>query len=376
MNTYHAQITPPSLSVSRSSSTRSVSVCSQEARWPMKGCLQPLTRRARSPSTARRALSLTLLLYASVISALSITGCTVFREGGGETGGETGGEGGAIVGPGGGHSEMGPPLEIDVLILATFDQSPIADYYKSVIEEALDQLTLLEIHARKVGIAPMYKRINDEVPLLYGLNDPEAEFDQIADVLTYYTQMEGLLRLDDESDFDGENLLALGARLGRSAIYHPISAAEGSQYYFEEPRDGLLVMWINPIKRRCGLADCLGGELEGRLIERTPEGLASWVNFGGAQNIAAHKIFHLFVGTQEGVDEDDFFSTCENTPGLPARVLDYIEPSPISLYSQLTTALDRAGVPAWRVDFCQSLGSRASLEFARVAGRIRTAFTD
>ena len=372
MNIYHPQMTPNTLSASRSSTARSVSLYSHEMRRPMNRCLQSLSRRDRGRSTTRRALSLTLLLF-SVISALSITGCTVFRDGGG---GETGGEGGAIVGLGGGNSESGPPLEIDVLILATFDQTPIADYYKVVIEEALDQLTLLDVQARKIGIAPMYKRINDEVPLLYGQNDPEAEFDQISDMLAYYTQMEGLLRLDDESDFDGENLLALGARLGRSAIYHPISAAEGSQYYFEEPRDGLLVMWINPIRRRCGLAECLEGELEGRLIERTPEGLASWANFGGAQHIAAHKVFHLFVGTQEGVDEDDFFSTCENTPGLPARVLDYIEPSPISLYSQLTTALDRAGIPAWRIDFCQSLGSRASLELARAAGRIRTAFTD
>ena len=262
---------------------------------------------------------------------------------------------------------------IDVLIIASFDQSLIGEYYGGVIDSIIDQLARYQVTVAHAAIAPMYRRLNTDTPLLYGTPDEESEFNNYNEAFAYFSSEEGLLSLDNQSGLDGQNLLQLGARLGTSAVYHPRLGSEGSRYLYRAAQDGMLVVWINPFARRCQLNDCVGpeGDLGSKLTAANERGEAEWLSLGGQERLPLNKIVHAFIGTEETSNEDDFFDRCSNRVGLPARILDHIEPSAIDLYKQLNNRLGDANLSSYRVDFCQAVSDEGFDALETVAAKMR-----
>lgn len=265
------------------------------------------------------------------------------------------------------------PKVIDLLVMAPVDQSVIGRYYGEIIDSVLNQLSRYQISVAHAAIAPMYRRLNTETPILFGTPDEEAEFMSYHDAFEYFSTEEGLLPLDNEVDSDGQNLLQLGARLGTAAPYHPRQGSEGSRYLFREPQDGLLVLWINPFARRCTLNECSGadGSLASALTAQNEAGEATWLSLGGQGRLPLRKIVHAFIATEETNDEDGFFERCSNRIGLPARILDHIEPSSNELYKELTTRLNQSSLASSRIDFCQAVSDEGFDVLENVALKTR-----
>jgi len=257
--------------------------------------------------------------------------------------------------------------------MAPFDQSLISEYYGEIIERVWLQLSRYQINVTHGAIAPMYRRLNNDTPLLYGSPDPDAEFMTYNEAFEYFSSEEGLLPLDNEVAHDGQNLLQLGARLGISGVYHPRTGSEGSQYLFRAPQDGLLVVWINPFERRCTLTECEGieGSLASNLIAKNERNEATWLSLGGQGRLPINKIVHAFIGTEETNDLDGFEDRCKNRVGLPSRILDHIEPSSIDLYKQLNRHLSDAGLASYRVDFCEAVSDEGFDALEDVALKMR-----
>ena len=97
--------------------------------------------------------------------------------GGGEGGGTTVIVGGAEFGwVEFGGVTSGPqvdesPVNVDMLVLVSLYQSLVSDYYASLVNDVIGHLALSFVFTRKVAIAPMYRRVNAETPLIYGVND-------------------------------------------------------------------------------------------------------------------------------------------------------------------------------------------------------------
>lgn len=261
------------------------------------------------------------------------------------------------------------PRTIDLLIMAPIDQSPVSDFYDKLIDTTVVQLARYQLIVQHAAIAPMYRRLNQSVPLLYGLPDDEAEFDSLADALTYFTSEEGLSNLSDDGVRDGENLLQLGARLGTAAVHHPFTPVGQGEYLFREPEDGILVLWINPFSRRCVLGDCLntGETLVEKLTELDENDQAAWLSMGGQQRLPLKRIVHGFIATEETSNYSTFLSRCQNRTGLPSGVLDYIENSPSPLYSSLQEELRAQGSPSSMVDFCAAISDQGEEALEQIA---------
>lgn len=302
-------------------------------------------------------------LFIFLISTVMSLGCTVVRDGSNlDDGGKVG-----IAEP--------APLEerhVNVLIFGVIDQSTLAQHYSFIIGSLIGALQTQNVIADRVAIAPMYRRISEQVPLLFGLDDPEAEFNTYEEALQYYSDERESLLTESTLD-DGANVTALGARLGVTEIYHPTSSADTGRYYFDEPRDGTIIVWLNPLKRRCGLGDCEvdGQSLANILTDIDENGAATWITLGGDVHPLAQKVIHFFVGTAEDVSEERFFETCGNQPAFPANILDFIEPSIEPLYTDLIDHLNGAQVPALSLDFCEALSAVELSPLLRPATRIR-----
>lgn len=290
------------------------------------------------------------------------------------------GSGGNGSGGGGGDIDINivpgddlSPKVVDLLVMAPFDQSVIGAYYGVIMDSVIGQLDRYKISVAHAAIAPMYRRLNNDTPLLFGTPDNEAEFLSYNEAFEFFSSEEGLLPLDNEVDSDGDNLLQLGSRLGTAGVYHPRQGSEGSQYLFRAPQDGMLVLWINPFARRCALNDCEGAEgaLASKLISTNGQDEATWLSLGGQGRLPLKRIVHAFVGTEETSNEDAFFERCENRVGLPSRILDHIEPSPISLYQQLNRHLTDEGLGSYRVDFCQAVSDEGYDALEGVAQKLR-----
>jgi hypothetical protein len=135
----------------------------------------------------------------------------------------------------------------------------------------------------------------------------------------------------------------------------------------------MLVVWINPFARRCDLESCDGaeGSLASKLIASNTQNEATWLSLGGQGRLPLQSVVHAFVATEETSDEDGFFERCENRVGLPARILDHIEPSSINLYQQLNSHLTDEGLGSYRVDFCQAVSDEGYEALEGVALKLR-----
>ena len=143
--------------------------------------------------------------------------------------------------------------------------------------------------------------------------------------------------LASSGNFDGDGETSEAKNLiefGRGLANEPLSPIQGGierSALFDRPRDLFLVVYLQPLPRRCALgsADCM---VDGRsptdiFLETDASGNAAWLNFGGT-GIRPGQLLHVAIATSEGEDLGSFRTRCGKVPGFPMALFDVMAPSP------------------------------------------------
>jgi hypothetical protein len=134
---------------------------------------------------------------------------------------------------------------------------------------------------------------------------------------------------------------------------------------FDKPRDLFLVVYLQPLPRRCaiGSSACLvDGRDPTQIFQETrADGSAAWLAFSG-KGIRAEQIIQVSVATSEGEDINSFRTRCKSVPGFPSGLLDVMAPSPNAFFSPLMDALNGAHRgTGQRADFCELIGNEDAI---------------
>jgi hypothetical protein len=270
------------------------------------------------------------------------------------------------------------PKVVDVLVMVELERSTssLADAYAGAVTQLLGGLALQNVTVRKLGVAPMYSRIGDTVPLIYGEGDPNGEFGTIAEAIGFYAMDDGERYLRDRVEADGENLAAIGLELDTRPVYNPTTANADAAPYFGAPADGFVVVQLTAKERTCGVDDAacaLDGGDPANYFTTEVDGAVDWLELPGGNTLGKKQVYHLAIATQEGVDFDTFASSCEGRPDFPANKLDFMEPSSRDYYTGLTGRINDRGGKADFVDMCLAMSPvSAAPEMVSVAQDIRS----
>lgn len=260
-----------------------------------------------------------------------------------------------------------PPKVVDMLVLVELDRSAtsMADSYQQILGALTVALAAKQVSVRKIGLAPMYRRTGNAVPLIYGLGDPSSEFQDAGEAIFFFANDDGQKYLRDRADADGENLASIGLELDTRSVYHPTTSDPNAAPYFTTPADGLIVVQMTAKARVCAYSDA-ACQLDGvapaqYLTRRDAQDTSAWLQMGGLKSLKPDKIFHLLIATGELMDIDAFVDKCEAQPDFPAGKLDYMEPSAKAYYEPLATQLTAKGGKAAFVDLCTAMSPTASV---------------
>ena len=306
---------------------------------------------------------LTLLLLSLALS----TGCTIIRY--------------VDNNPNGNNKKEPDPKVVDVLVMVELDRSAtsMAESYQLMYTQLVAALAEKKITVRKVALAPMYRRTGGAVPLIWGLDDPNTEFETLGEAVFFFANDDGQNYLREKVDADGENLATLGLDLDTRPLYHPTTSDPQASAYYTTPTDGFIVMQITAKARSCAYSDgaCqLNGMKPANYF--TNEGAmdtVDWLQLGGKVSLPKGKIFHLLVATGEGMDIDTFIEGCERQPGFPAGKIDYMEPSSKVYFGPLADQIRNAKGHAEYIDMCQAMSPVSGLPaFLQAAGKVRSRF--
>jgi hypothetical protein len=312
-----------------------------------------------------------------------------------------------------------PKVPAHALFVVNLHQSSanLAYYYDSIIRTLVGQLDVLGVSVLRWAITPTYPSTRSDVPVLvYGesmtaasaagaatgatgttsqplsaaqdggatgarpaLPNPDASFD--AGLPTQPPQLPVILQqLAASGLFDGTpttaeggGLVSLGAALGQARLPAELDGLD-SQDFFDRPTSLFIVVYLQPLARKCGLSDATC-QVNGRsaadiFTEVGSDGLASWLQYsGGGMPIA--NIVHVAIATKEGETVDAFRARCGAVTGFPRALFDVMEPSPVSYYEPLVTALNAAHPgTGQRADLCALLGADGTGLLANLAGQI------
>jgi hypothetical protein len=174
--------------------------------------------------------------------------------------------------------------------------------------------------------------------------------------------------LASSGNFDGDGETSEAKNLiefGRGLANEPLSPIQGGierSALFDRPRDLFLVIYLQPLPRRCALgsADCM---VDGRsptdiFLETDSSGNAAWLNFGGT-GIRPGQLLHVAIATAEGEDLGAFRTRCGKVPGFPMALFDVMAPSPNTYFGPLTSALNSAHRGTGSMgDLCELIGEK------------------
>jgi hypothetical protein len=168
-------------------------------------------------------------------------------------------------------------------------------------------------------------------------------------------------------NFDGagetcepKNLIEFGRGINASALPPELGGLDRSAL-FDRPRDLFIVVYLQPLGRRCAL-DSTPCQVEGRsasdiLAEADAAGGAAWLNFASG-SMRAEQVVHVAIATSEGEDVGSFRARCAAVPGFPLNLFDVIEPSPNAYFTPLMARLNAAHAGTGHTgDFCDLMGS-------------------
>ncbi len=317
------------------------------------------------PPDARRSTPLRLLVLAALF-CVAASGCTIVVHDPQPQPGNNG------------HNDPPPPRVLDVLVLTQLDRSAgnLAPMYGQILSQLEADLGRENVALRQVGFAPLHRRAQDVVPLIYGRTDgsQQGDFASPGEAISFYATDNGGQYLQQMATGEGENLAALGMSLDQRAIYHPTSADPSAAAYFKAPADGFVVLTFSASKRLCGADEqaCqLDGEAAGTYFTaKDADGNATWLSLPGGSGLPPGRIFHAAFVTAEGVDYNQFASHCRGFPNFPNSDLDFMEGSQKRYYGPVAKAINNHGGHAAVVDLCKAFSGDGDKAVRALADKI------
>jgi hypothetical protein len=159
---------------------------------------------------------------------------------------------------------------------------------------------------------------------------------------------------------EAEGVVRTGAHLVEARLPPELGGLDGAAF-FDRPRSLFLVIYLQPLARRCALGtpDCA---VDGRspadiFTESAADGTATWLHFAtGAMPI--DQIVHVALSTKEGETPDAFRARCKAVNGFPPNnMFDVMEPSPALYFDPLVAALNGAHPGTGQAaDLCDLIG--------------------
>lgn len=295
---------------------------------------------------------------------LSLSGCTVIR----------------YVDPNENNSNntTRPPRVVDMLVMVDLSRSSanLSGEYAAILSSLIGGLELQNVEVRRTALAPLERRSGETVPLFYGTDDPESEFDNFGTAIAFYAQDGGDVFLTERAGSDGENLALLGMQIDERSIYRPSTSDSSGRPYFTEPGDGFIVVTLSASPRLCDASDSdcqLNDNHPGEYWMTSSAEGADWLEFPGGGRLPANKIFHLFIGTQEGQsDFDAFYEHCKEQPNFPMAQIDVLQPSPARYFGPVTDRINGISGEAMNLDLCKVMSLSGEFELGKAVAQIRT----
>lgn len=168
--------------------------------------------------------------------------------------------------------------------------------------------------------------------------------------------------------FDGDgvtseaaNVIGFGSGIGAAALPPELGGLDRSAL-FDQPRDLFIVVYLQPLPRRCALggSDCLVG---GRspvdiFTEVGSDGGLAWLKYP-VGSLRPEQVVHVSIATSEGESIEAFRKRCAAVPGFPQNLFDVIAPSDNAYFTPLMNALDSAHRGTGAVgDLCNLIGAK------------------
>jgi hypothetical protein len=167
-------------------------------------------------------------------------------------------------------------------------------------------------------------------------------------------------------DGDGEtseakNVIHVGEGIDTAALPASFGGIDRNAL-FPKPRDLFIVVYIQPLPRRCALGSA-ACQVDGRdpadiFRDTDTNGAATWLHFPmGA--LRPEQIIQVAVATTEGESLDAFRTRCSRVPGFPLNLFDVMAPSSNQFFVPLMAALNGAHAGTGHIgDFCTLIGSQ------------------
>ncbi len=299
-----------------------------------------------------------------IIVALSLSSCTIVRYVDEEDAGN------------GGGGNNGSSQSVDMLVMMDLDRSAanLTNAHADVVGGLIAGLEAQGILVRKAALAPLYRRAEGVVPIVYGLDDDSNRFENLGAAIAFYTFDDGADFLIDSADDDGANLATLGSQLDQRTIYKPEQADPMARPYFEGAADGFVVVTLSASPRRCDVSQ--GCEIDGSSPEDyftqvDDSGNAAWLELAGGEGVPVDRIYHAAFVTREGMGYDQFYDECTDYPNFPTTLIDVMAPSENIYFESVHDRIANRGGHGTTVDLCEAYSGRADFAIGTVVAEIR-----
>lgn len=272
-----------------------------------------------------------------------------------------------------------PPVVVDMLVVMDLSRGAanLTEQYANIIGSVLFALGEQNVQVRQAGLAPMYARAEESVPLVYGENGG-SQFSNFAEAIAFYTYDDGAMYLQDDASADSANIATLGQSLDTQPVYNPTVANAAAAAYFMEPADGFLVLYLSASPRRCDVDDetcAVNGDAPASYFTATSGAGSDWLELPGGTSLPPDKIFHAAIVTAENTDYDTFYEKCAAYPNFPAALLDVMQPSEqFAYYEPFIDDVKSQGGAGGYVDLCEAMSSRGEPALLGLAAKIRGMF--
>jgi hypothetical protein len=158
---------------------------------------------------------------------------------------------------------------------------------------------------------------------------------------------------------EAEGVVRTGSHLVEARLPPDLGGLDGAAF-FDRPRSLFLVIYLQPLARKCGMssASCtVDGHSPAEIFTETnPDGTAAWLHFATG-GIPLGQVVHVAIDTSEGETAEAFRGRCTAINGFPTNLLDVMEPSPELYFDPLTAALNAAHSGTGQTgDLCSMLG--------------------
>jgi len=303
---------------------------------------------------------------------------------------------------------MPKPLEASVLVVANLERSSanLAEQYAMILGGLSTYLEKVGLHVDNMGLISTYGdhfgprlllgRRSDvpTSPILQGIlldavnrganiQDYDGLLPLIAGALGNISDGDlpialSLLASSGNFDGDGETSEAKNViEFGRGLNDEPLSPIQGGilrSELFDKPRDLFIVVYLQPLPRRCAMdsSACLvGGRRPVEIFTETAaDGSAAWLNFAG-QGIPPERVLHVSIATTEGENISSFRARCEEVGGFPKALFDVMGPSQNAYFKPLSDGLNAVHRGTGSMgDFCELIGKDPELAVKKLGNSV------